>query len=121
VPNYSGDVFIWMIVVPLALAAGISLLLVRREATAAAGSALKHPPRAAGFGRGGQPVPVEPNGDSGLKALLEPDYYRPWWLHALRFLALALLVAFVAAVIAFGIYEMGRWVGQTLKDFITRG
>ncbi len=121
-PNYSDDVLIWMIVVPLVVAGGTSLFLVRREAAAAAaGTALKHPPRAAGFGLGGQPVPVESNGDAGLKTLLEPDYYRPWWLRVLRFLVLAVLVAIVAAIVAGGIYEIGRWVGQSLKDFVTKG
>jgi hypothetical protein len=121
VPNYSGDVLIWMIVVPLAVAGATSLLLVRREAATAAGSGVKHSPRAAGFGHGGQPVPVEANGDAGLKSLLQPDYYRPWWLRLLRFLALAVLVAVVAAIVAAGIYEIGRWVGQVLKDFVARG
>jgi hypothetical protein len=115
-------VLFFLIVMPLVVAAGTSLLLVRREASTATGTALRHPPRAAGFGSGGRPVPVAPEShDAGLDTLLEPDYYRPWWLRALRIAVLAALLGVAAAAIAAGIYELGKLAGQALKDFVTKG
>ncbi|HXJ66374.1 MAG TPA: hypothetical protein VNN79_21640 [Actinomycetota bacterium] len=113
--------FLLVILAPLLVAAATSLLLVRRDAAAAAGgTTLKHPPRAAGFGQGGMPVPVEPT-DSGLAALLEPPLHRPWWLRILRVMLLAVLLTIAAAVIAAGIYELGKWAGEMLKRFATGG
>jgi len=112
-------VFLLVILVPLLVAVGTSLLLVRRETASAAGT-LKHPPRAAGFGHGGMPVPVEPM-DSGLAALLEPPLRRPWWLRMLRLLVLAVLLTIAAAVVAAGIYEIGKWLGEAFKRFATGG
>jgi hypothetical protein len=114
-------VFFLLIVVPLAVAAATSVLLARREAAAGAGTATKHTPRAAGFGRGGQPVPVEYSGEPGLPALLEPDYYRPVWLRLLRALVLAVLLTATAAGIAAGIFFLLRAVGLALKSFVTGG
>ena len=109
-----------VILVPILVAAATSFLLARREAAATAGTAVKHTPRAAGFGQGGMPVPVEPS-DSGLAALLEPPLRRPWWLRLLRVLVLVVLLSFAAAVVAGGIYELGKWAGQALKHFATGG
>ena len=109
-----------MIVVPVFLAGAISFLLVRREAATASGSVVKHPPRAAGFGRGGLPVPVEGSGE-GLRTLIEPDFHRPWWLRILRFVVLAVLLAAAAAAIATAIYFLGKWAGEALKEFVTKG
>jgi len=111
-------VLLFLIVVPLVVAGGISLLLARREAATPAGSVVKHPPRAAGFGIGGRPVPVETNGEPGLRTLLEPDFHRPWWMRALRILVLAVLLAAAAMVIAAGVYFVGKWVGDALKSFV---
>jgi hypothetical protein len=108
-----------LIVVPLAVAAATSVLLVRREAAASAGTATRHTPRAAGFGRGGQPLPVESSGDAGLSSLLEPDYYRPAWLRLLRIVVLAVLLAATAAAIAGGIFFLLREAGLALKSFMT--
>jgi hypothetical protein len=111
-------VFFVLIVLPLAVAAATSVLLVRREAAASAGTATRHTPRAAGFGRGGQPLPVEP-GDAGLSSLLEPDYYRPAWVRLLRIVVLAVLLAATAAAIAGGIFFLLREAGLALKSFMT--
>jgi hypothetical protein len=112
-------VLFWWIVVPLVVAGGTSLALVRRETAAAAGSVVRHPPSATGFGRGGRPVPVESNGDAGLATLLEPPIHRPLWVRSLRVLALAMLMVAAAAVIAGAIFEIGKWVGDALKSFAT--
>ena len=112
---------LFLILVPLVVAGATSLLLARREATTSAGSVVKHPPRAAGFGLGGRPVPVETNGEPSLRTLLDPDFHRPWWLRGLRLVALAVLLAAAAAVIAAGIYFLGRWAGEALKAFVTKG
>ena len=110
-----------LIVLPIAVAAGISLLLVRREAAVSAGMATKHQPRAAGFGQGGRPVPVEPSGDVGLKSMLEPDYWRPGWLRALRVLVLAVLLAVAATAIAAGVFLLLRVAAQAFVKFVTNG
>jgi len=110
-----------LIVVPLAVAAGISLLLVRREAALGAGTATKHQPRAAGFGQGGRPVPVDGSGDVGLNSLLEPDYWRPGWLRALRVLVLAVIVAVAGTAIAAGIFFLLRMLAQAFIDYVTGG
>ena len=108
-----------VILVPLLVAAGTSFLLVRRE-TAAATTGVRHQPRAAGFGQGGLPVPVQPS-DSGLASLLEPPLRRPWWLRVLHLVLLAVLLTIAAAVVAGGIYELGKLAGQALKRFATGG
>ena len=109
-----------VILVPLLVAAGTSFLLVRRETAAAATTGVRHQPRAAGFGEGGLPVPVQPS-DSGLASLLEPPLRRPWWLRVLRLVLLAVLLTIAAAVVAGGIYELGKLAGQVLKRFATGG
>jgi hypothetical protein len=110
-----------MIAVPVLVAGGISFLLVRREAALSAGSAAKHQPRAAGFGQGGRPVPVDGSGDAGLKSLLEPDYWRPGWLRALRVLVLAVIVAVAGTAIAAGIFFLLRILAQAFVDYVTGG
>jgi hypothetical protein len=114
-------VLLLLIVVPLVVAGGTSLLLVRREAAAGAGSATKHAPRAAGFGRGGQPVPLESSSEPGLSSLLEPDYVRSGWVRVLRVVILALILTLAAAAIAVGIFELLRLAGQAIKDFVIGG
>jgi hypothetical protein len=114
-------VLLFLIVVPLVLAGGISLLLARREAAVSAGTVAKHQPRAAGFGIGGRPVPVEANGEPGLRTLLEPDFHRPWWLRVLRMLVLAVLLAAAAVAVASAIYYLGKWAGDALKSFMLKG
>ena len=106
---------LFLIVLPMVVAGGISVLLARREAATSASPATKHTPRAAGFGLGGQAVPID-RGD-GLRTLLEPDYYRPWWLRALRLVGLAVLLTAVAAVLAAALYFLGRWAGEALRSF----
>jgi hypothetical protein len=114
---------LWVvIVVPLAVAAGTSALLVWRETAAANGSRVKGAPKAAGFGRGGQPTPMEAaSNEAGLKSFLEPDYWRPLWLRALRIVGLALLMAAAAAAIAIGLYALGRWAGDALRNYVNKG
>jgi len=110
---------LYLIVVPVVVAAGTAVLLARREAATSASPSAKHQPRAAGFGIGGQPVPVERG--EGLKTLLEPDYHRAWWRRALRLVVLAVLLTAAAAVVAAGIYFMGKWAGEALKTFVSKG
>jgi hypothetical protein len=110
-----------LIVVPIVVAAGISLLLVRREAALSAGTTAKHQPRAAGFGQGGRPLPVDTSGDTGLKSLLEPDYWRPGWLRALRVLVLAIVVTVAGTAIAAGIFLLLRMAAQAFIDYVTGG
>ena len=66
-------------------------------------------------------VPVERNGDAGLKAMLEPDYHRPWWHHGLGLVALALVLAVAAAGVAAAIYEVGKAAGEAFKHFVSTG
>ncbi|MFL5799572.1 MAG: hypothetical protein ACJ77A_16775 [Actinomycetota bacterium] len=113
---------VWLlIVVPLVVAGGTSALLVWRETAAANGTRARGAPRAAGFGRGGRATPVEASTEPALKTFLEPDYWRPLWLRALRIGALALLMAAAAAVIAFGLLTLGRWVGDAIRSFVEKG
>jgi hypothetical protein len=114
-------VLLFLIIVPLAVAAATSVLLARREAHASAGAVAKHPPRAAGFGPGGQPIGIETNAEPGLRTLLDPDYHEAWWRRALRLLVLAVLLTAAAAVVAAGIYFLGKWAGEALKSFVTSG
>lgn len=111
---------LFLIVVPVVVAAGTAALLARREAAASASPGAKHQPRAAGFGIGGQPVPVERSGD-GLRTLIEPDYFRPWWLRMLRVVVLAVLLTGAAAVAAAAVYVLGKWAGDALKSFVSSG
>jgi hypothetical protein len=113
---------VWLlIVVPLLVAAGISALLVWRETAAANGTRGRGAPRAAGFGRGGRATPVEASTEPALKTFLEPDYWRPLWLRALRIGALALLMAAAAAAIAVVLLTLGRWVDDLIRNFVAEG
>ena len=109
------------ILVPILLAGLISVALARREAATDTGTGVKHAPRAAGFGRGGQPLPIESTGEAGLKAMLEPDYHRPWWVRTLRLVVLALLLTIAAAFVATALYELGKAAGDAFKHFVTSG
>jgi hypothetical protein len=113
---------VWLLIlVPLLVAAGTSALLVWRETAAANGNRARGTPKAAGFGSGGRPTPMEGSTEAGLKTFLEPDYWRPGWLRALRILVLFLLMAAAAAVISTGLYLLGRWAGEAIKNFVTQG
>jgi hypothetical protein len=114
---------VWLlIVVPLLVAGGTSALLVWRETAAANGAArARGAPRAAGFGQGGQPTPMEGSGEAGLKTFLEPDYWRPAWIRALRIVMLAVIMAAAATAIAVALYLLGRWAGDAIRNFVTKG
>ena len=114
---------LWLlIIVPLLVAAGTSALLVWRETAAANGAARERgAPRAAGFGRGGQPTPMERSGEAGLKTFLEPDYGRPGWARALRVVVLAAVIAAAATAIAIALYVLGRWAGDAIRNFVSQG
>jgi hypothetical protein len=120
-PFYSDGVLWLLIVVPLLVAAGTSALLVWREMAAANGRRGRGTPTAAGFGRGGRATPVEASTEPALKTFLEPDYWRPLWLRALRIAALALLMAAAAAAIAVVLLTLGRWVDDLIRNFVAEG
>ncbi|HEX9311976.1 MAG TPA: hypothetical protein VGA30_04005 [Actinomycetota bacterium] len=120
-PFYSDGVLWLLIVVPLLVAAGTSALLVWHEMAAANGTRGRGTPTAAGFGRGGRATPVEASTEPALKTFLEPDYWRPLWVRALRIGALALLMAAAAAAIAVVLFTLGRWAGDALRNFVSKG
>jgi hypothetical protein len=113
---------VWVVIlVALLVAGGTSALLVWREAAAASAARIRGAPKAAGFGQGGEPTPVERSGEVALKSFLEPDYWRSPWLRALRILFLALLMAAAAAAVAAALFVLGRWAGETLRRFVIQG
>ncbi len=118
-------VVVLLILVPVAVAGLTSLLLVHRETVQDAGRAgmrglLHRAPRAAGFGRGGVPVPVAGVGDeASLDAFVVDARPVPWRTRILRLVLLALVVVVAASVVAGLLYLLGHWFGQALNDYVT--
>jgi len=112
------------ILVPVTVAGLTSLLLVHREAVQAAGRTgtrglLHRGPRAAGFGRGGVPMPVPDGDEVSLDTFVTDAPPVPWWARLVRVVLLGLVVVAAASVVAGMLYVLGHWVGQVLQDYVT--